>query len=79
MFVGAGAEKVEVVAVLVGARRHQARDLHLAHAFRHLRKPSGTQPLGDFLEQLVDARHADGGEHRFYISFGVWNKRHKVS
>ena len=79
MLVGTGAEEIKIAAILVGARRHQARDVHLAQAFRHLREFAGAQAFGDFFEQLVDARYADGGKHRFDVGFGMRNKRHMYS
>ena len=78
MLVGAGTDEVEQRRILRGTLVHQARHLHLVHALGNLGEFAVAQRGGDFVEQRVQARHADAGKHGGDVGFGMGNERHKA-
>jgi hypothetical protein len=71
-------EAHEVVrAAVAGGERGEIRDdLHLGHALGELERPVQADGFGDLLEQLVDARAADGLEHPGHVVLGVRREPH---
>lgn len=76
VFIGARANEVEITAVSFGAFRHQSGDFHFGSAFRHFGQLACFQFGRNFIEQGIDVRRADGGEHFSDVLFGVGNEWH---
>ena len=77
MLVGAGADEVQPVAILVSALVHQARYRHFRQRVGHLAELVATQLVRYFVEQLVDGCGADRIEHGANIVVGMGNEGHR--
>ena len=55
---------------------HQAADFHLGQRFGNAGERLDAQRRGDLVEQRIDARRADGGQHLANVGFGVRDERH---
>ncbi len=79
MLVRAGAGEVERRAVLRRALLHEARDVHLRQARRHLGQRVDLERGRDLVEQVLDAVDADRLEHGADVGFGVGDEGHGKS
>jgi len=78
MLVRTGAGEIQRRAIHRRARLHQPRDFHFRQAARHAFERRDLQRRGDFIEQVVDALHADGGQHRLHVGFGMGDEGHRI-
>ncbi len=77
MLVRTRAAEVERRSILRGAFLHQARDLHLAQARRHLLQLIDVQRRRDLVEQIIELGDADDFEHLADVGFGMRNEGHR--
>ena len=76
MVVTAGADEAEIDPIAFAALGQQREHLHLAAAFRNLRKLTGAQCGRNFIEQRVDAFDTDRGLHIAHVIGRMRDERH---
>ena len=77
VLVRAGPDEAQRPAVGARALLHEPSDLHLVHGLGYAGERLDAQRRRDLIKQLLDARNADGGEHRRDIGRGMGNERHQ--
>ncbi len=79
VLVRAGTGEVERRAVLRGALLHEARDVHLRQARRHLGQRLDLERGRNLVEEILDIGDADRLEHGGDVGFGMGNEGHGKS
>jgi hypothetical protein len=77
VLVGAGADEVELPAIVGGALLHQARDLHFIETYGNGAEIAVQQLGRDFIEKIGDALDTDSAEHLGDVVRRVRNERHR--